>query len=110
MSFDLITKNFVQDSPNLSPQNIVSFTIKTKQNGEIVGIVSTNMGITYIKTITPDGLKINSTIEIPFFTDNRERNRFIVEVLHERYKYTQTDIATFMNMSQSMISNIIKNY
>lgn len=107
MSYDLILKNFVNTEPSLMPSEIIEFSFKQKKSGEQVGIVKTLSRVTYIKRITSDGLDITSVIKIPFFSSIEERNGFIVKNLKN---YTQEDIAIFLNLSQSQVSNIIRNY
>lgn len=106
MSYDLILQNFVLTEPHLQTRDIATCEIKIKQSGERVGIVTTTYGTTFIKRITPDGLDITSIIKLPFFQSIEERNKFIMK--HFYGKYTQSDIAIFFNMSQSQISNIIR--
>ena len=47
-------------------------------------------------------------IKIPLFFSIEDRNNFIMKNLYNNY--TQADIAMFLNMSQSQISNIIRKY
>lgn len=110
MSYDLILKNFVNTYPFLSSEKIIAFELKQKENGEKIGIVSLEDGKTIIKNITPDGITITTFLEIPNFNNNLElRNKFIYD-LYKIHKFKQVDIAKFMLMSQSQISNIISSF
>ncbi len=108
MSYPLIIKNFVDTNPYVKEEEIINFSFKRKENGEQVGIVKIDSGITYIKRITPDGLDTTLIIKIPLFFSIEDRNNFIMKNLYNNY--TQADIAMFLNMSQSQISNIIRKY
>lgn len=110
MDYNLIIQNFVNTSPFILEKDITSVSFKLKSNGEQVGIITTRYGTTYVKTITPDGLRTTSIIEIPVFYSRHERDTFIYNTLYRNQGYSQSDIALFLNMSQSQISNIIRNY
>lgn len=105
-SLDLILKNFVINKPNLQPNEIIYFSLKTKPSGEKIGIVKTTFGETYIKTITPEGLDITSIIKIPRFNSQKARNDFIKSLYP---KYNQGEISLFVGVSQSQVSNILRN-
>lgn len=107
MAYDLISKNFIETYPNLKVEDIVAFDLRKKENGEQIGVITLVDGRSIVKNITPDGLIITTYIEIPNFAHNIElRNKFICD-LYNIYRYRQADIAKFMLMSQSQISNII---
>ena len=105
-SLKLILKNFVNNEPYLQQNEIISFSFNTKPSGEKIGIVTTTLGETYIKTITPEGLDITSIIKIPLFNSLKTRNEFIKSLYP---KYNQVEISLFLNMSQSQVSNILRN-
>lgn len=101
----LIEENFVNTKPYVSPSSIISFDFKRKQNGELVGILRTNDGITYIKTISPNGTVETTMIEIPVFPTIEDRNKQIFTFYEKGY--TQVDISIFMDLSQSQVSRIL---
>lgn len=108
--YNLIEKNFIDTYPFLSQNDIKGFELKCKENGEQIGFVYLNNGKTIIKNVTPDGITITTFIEIPYFGNNLElRNNFIYS-LYRVHRYRQADIAKFMSMSQSQISNILSNF
>lgn len=101
----LIEENFVNTKPYVNPSSIISFDFKRKQNGELVGILRTNDGITHIKTISPNGMIETTMIEIPVFATTEDRNRQIFDFY--RKGYTQSDIAIFLDLSQSQVSRVL---
>jgi hypothetical protein len=102
----LIEENFVNTKPYVNPSSIMSFDFKRKQNGEVVGILRTNDGVTHIKTISPNGMTETTMIEIPVFPTNEDRNRQILAFYEKGY--TQVDISIFMGLSQSQVSRILR--
>ena len=101
--------NFIDTKPKLSQENITSFKMTKKENGEIIGIVTTIFGETYIKKITENGMSIETIITLPNFNSIAERNNSIVDFKKKNKNYTQNDIATIYRVSQSTVSNILKN-
>lgn len=104
----LLQQNFVKTKPYVDPSTIVGFRFDKKQNGELVGILRTNDGKTFIKTISPNGTIETTMIEIPVFATLQDRDRQIV-VFYKR-GYTQADISIFMGLSQSQVSRILATY
>lgn len=101
----LIQQNFVNTRPYIDPNSIQSFNLKRKQSGEMVGILRTNDGVTHIKTISPNGMIETTMIEISVFPTTEDRNRQIFDFY--RKGYTQSDIAIFMDLSQSQVSRVL---
>lgn len=101
----LIQQNFVNTRPYIDPNSIQSFNFKRKQSGEMVGILRTNDGVTHIKTISPNGMIETTMIEIPVFPTTEDRNKQIFDFY--RKGYTQSDIAIFLDLSQSLVSRIL---
>ena len=101
----LIEQNFVNTRPYIDPNSIQSFNFKRKQNGEMVGILRTNDGITHIKTISPNGTIETTMIKIPVFPTIEDRNKQIFAFYEKGY--TQVDISIFMGLSQSQVSRIL---
>jgi len=104
----LLQQNFVKTKPYVDPSTIVEFRFGKKQNNEMVGILRTNDGKTFIKTISPNGTIETTFIELPIFATLQDRDRQIVAF----YKrgYTQVDISMFMGLSQPQISRILATY
>lgn len=107
-AMELIDINFIKTHPYINPNEVESFSFKRKQNGEMVGIVKTTGGVTFIKTISPDGAELTTMIKIPFFSSIEARNNQILD-FYVNKKFTQTDIAIFMGLSQSQVSYIINS-
>lgn len=89
----LLQQNFVKTKPYIDPSTIVEFKFDKKQNNEMVGILRTNDGKTFIKTISQNGTIETTFIELPVFATLQDRDRQIVAF----YKrgYTQVDISMF---------------
>lgn len=103
---DLIKTNFVLTKPFVDQNDILSVSFKQKPNGEKVGVLTTIYGKTIIKTISPNGLKTETLVEIPLFISNEERNDFIIS-LYNKNRYTQSEIAMFLGLSQAHVSYIL---
>ena len=108
MSLNLMKINFIDTTPGLKQENITSFNMTRKENGEIIGIVTTIFGETYIQKITEDGMSIETLIQLPNFSSISERNKSIINFKKNNNNYTQNDIAIIYRLSQSMVSNILK--
>lgn len=103
---EIIKTNFIDTAPYIKSNYITSFYFTKKQNGETIGIVKTNYGTTYIKSISPNGTVKTTMIEIPHFNSIEERNEDILHYYKDK-KYTQMDIAIYFGLSQAQVSNII---
>ncbi len=101
----LLQQNFVKTKPYVDPSTITEFRFGKKQNGELVGILRTNDGITHIKTISPNGTIETTMIKIPVFPTIEDRNKQIFAFYEKGY--TQVDISIFMGLSQSQVSRIL---
>lgn len=67
--------------------------------------VRTDAGTTYVMKQTSKGVKINTQIEIRDYDTKKERKDIIKNLYKEGYN--QTDIAFFMDISQSTVSKVL---
>lgn len=99
----VIESNFVDSYPFISPNEIRAFSIKQRQNGEYIGIVKVANGTQYVKSL----FSYNPTqVTIPIFRNYLDRDLFIKNLYLAGY--TQYDISIFMEISQSLVSRILK--
>ena len=106
---DIIKKTGNENDENkISADDIVSLSYNiNKRNGQKIAKATLANGTSYVQTLTPSGVKIGNTIQIPSYNGAVERSK-IVHDLNEHY--TQDEIASFLQISQSTVHNDIKKY
>lgn len=103
-----IIDEFTEKAPYLNANNIVNFNMGIKPStGERFIQVKTTEGKIYIKTISPNGIVDTRVIEIPDFYSKSERDELIVYLRTEK-KLLQSDIAIYLGVSQSLVSNVLR--
>lgn len=108
MTYDLILDTFVESGPSLRTKDIIKFDMIIKKNGERVGRVTTKDGVTYIRTISEEGVRIETNIKIPYYATVRERDDIIIYLLKKGH--VQDDVAQYMGISQSTVSAVKRKY
>ena len=102
-----MAKNWLQVFNNvIDPNNIINMRQCIKKTGEIFAKATTRDGITLIKSLSPSGIEKDILIKIPSYTSKLERNKIILELSKN---FTQNDIADMLDISQSTVSNVLKN-
>ena len=105
MANDLIDA-FKNEPEILNNLNSLSIGVN-KRTGERFFKATTFNGKTFIKKLSITGIKESSYIEIPSYETKEERNK-IIEDLYSK-NFPQSDIASMLDISQSTVSNILKN-
>ncbi len=105
--FPVIVENFVNKPPHLSQSYIVTATygIRKKTGEKFLKVITIDKQI-YIKTIGINGEVKNKYIKIPNFNTKEERDKLIFQLRNKGY--IQDDIADFLGISQSTVSNVLK--
>jgi DNA-directed RNA polymerase specialized sigma subunit len=80
--------------------------IQEKKNNKVKTTIVTDTSILQ-QTNYKSGIKTQQNILTPKFNTLKERDEAIVELIND--KYTQTEVANAMNLSQSRVSQIIRN-
>ena len=85
---------------------IEKFKLDTnKRTGTAYIFVKTDEGTTYVLKRTSNGVKRKIQVEVPDYDTKEERKEIIKEFYSDGYK--QTDIAFFMDISQSSVSKAL---
>lgn len=98
-------------SINLSslPSEIESMNVRTnKRTNERIIQAKTIDGQSYIGYNSSNGLTDMRRISVPSYSDRAERNEYIY-YLYDIKKYTQDEIAAILDISQSTVSNVLRN-
>lgn len=105
MSNDLISA-FANET-GISSKDFISLKYGVKRRtGERFVKATTFNGMTFIKTLSLNGIETSSLIKIPAFNTKEERDLIIKDLSNT---YTQSDIADMLDISQSTVSNVLKN-
>ncbi len=106
--FPEITENFINKKPFLSENQIESFNMGIKRStGEKFMKVRTVEGKIFIKIVAPNGIISNEYIDIPPYYTTAQRDE-LVKYLRYKKGLIQDDIATYLGISQSTVSNILR--
>lgn len=97
--FDLVAKAF----PKI---DFEEYSVKKNPTGGYVAKITTDTGTTYIKKISKTGVVKNSTVEIPYYETKSERDEIILDLLNDNH--LQEEVAEFLGISQSTVSNVLK--
>ena len=88
--------------------NIVSLAFKpNKKTGARIARTVLDDGTTLIKTVTYTGVTLETVHRLPEITSIAQRNTVIKDLAKQ--KMTQETIAAMLDISQSTISNVLKN-
>ncbi|WP_346867277.1 MULTISPECIES: helix-turn-helix domain-containing protein [unclassified Clostridium] len=102
-----IIQNFTLQAPYLNQMNIISFNMGIKSTtGEKILRVKTIDGKVFIKTISLSGIVSTEFIEIPEFNTSQQRDLLIIDL--RKKGLIQDDIADYLNISQSTVSNVLR--
>ncbi len=91
----------------LKLEDIIEFKINrwNETGGLILKAKTVNRYL--IKLVYPSGIVENRSIEIPIFYTKSDRDKAIKDLHRQGYK--QTEIADYLDISQSTVSNVIRN-
>lgn len=104
-----IIDNFINKSPYLNENQIESFNMGIKRStGEKFMKVRTVDGKIFIKIVAPNGIISNEYIDIPPYYTTEQRDE-LVKYLRYTKGLIQDDIATYLGISQSTVSNILRD-
>ncbi|MBE7031980.1 MAG: helix-turn-helix domain-containing protein [Ruminococcaceae bacterium] len=105
MSKNLLT--IFQNEKEIIPENLISLKLGVKKRtGEQFAKATTNDGKTYIKSFSYTGVEEQKLITIPNYLNKNQRNEIIKDLART---YTQDDIADMLGVSQSTVSNVLRN-
>lgn len=94
------------NEPKVMKQELRSLNIGyNRRTGEKFAKATTTDGRSYIKTLSKTGVREDKVIEIPPYSTREERNKIIGDLSE---KYTQSDIADMLDISQGTVSNTLK--
>ena len=88
--------------------NVVSLALKpNKKTGAKIARAVLDDGRTLIKTITASGVISETVHKLPEITSAAQRNSIIKDLAKQ--KITQETIAAMLDISQSTVSNVLRN-
>ena len=108
MSSEIIKAEIVEPKENgLTIQNPnVKKVVQEKKDNKIITTIVTNNAVLQ-QTNYSSGVKTQQNISVPNFNNIQERNKAIIELYQDNH--TQMEVANAMNLSQSRVSQIVKN-